>query len=195
MTDQPLTYRLRPRPFGHEVSFRLDERSLFVDSGRRQEAIPYARVAALRLSYEPANVSWSAFRTKLTLTDGRTLRFGNLSWKSYVEAARNDAEYRRFVGALVDKVRAANPRVTCVAGKPAMLWGAVLAAGALMIAALAAVGCVAALRQAWGAAGLSAMFLVPLAWQVQAMATRNRPRRFTDQPPAGVMPPLPAGSR
>jgi hypothetical protein len=193
MTHSPLTYRLRPRPFGQEVSFRLDERSLFVDSGRRQESIPYARVAAIRLSYEPANMSWHAFQAKLILTDGRKLRFGNLSWKSYVEAERQDADYRRFVAALVEKVRAANPRVTCIAGKPAILWGAVLAAGAAMVGGLADVGTVAALRQAWGAAGLAAMFLLPLVWQVHAMATRNRPRRFADQPPMLVMPPASAG--
>lgn len=189
MTEEPLTYRLRPRPFGHEVTFRLDPRTLFVDSGRRQEDIPYARIEKIRLTYEPGNVSWHGFRARLTLTDGRTLRFGNLSWKSYVEAERRDADYRSFVAGLLDKVRAANPRVTLVAGKPTLQWAAVLAGGAAMLAGLGAVAVVALLRQAWGAAGLVALFLMPLAWQVHAMATRNRPRAFEHEPPADVLPP------
>src|SRR5512138_1947335 len=96
---EPLSYSHRPRPVGGEVLFRLDPRHLFVDSGRRQEQIPYARIASVRLTYEPNSISWTAFRTKLTLTDGRTLRFGNLSWKTYFETVRRDADYRRFVEA------------------------------------------------------------------------------------------------
>lgn len=189
MTDKPLTYRLRPRPFGQEVTFRLDARTLFVDSGRRQEEIPYARIEKIRLTYEPGNVSWHGFRARLTLTDGRTLRFGNLSWKSYVEAERRDEDYRRFVAGLLDKVRRANPRVRLVAGKPPLQWGAILAGGVAMLAGLTAVGIFAMLRQAWGAAGLVALFLLPLSWQVHAMATRNRPRAFESEPPAEVLPP------
>jgi hypothetical protein len=190
---EPLAYRHRPRPVGNEILFRLDPRHLFVDSGRRQEQIPYARIESVRLTYEPTSVSWNAFRTKLTLTDGRTLRFGNLSWKSYVETERHDADYCRFVEALLARVRAANPRARFVAGKPAPLWWAIVLVGAAMTAGLAVAGIGAAWQKAWGAVGIVALFLLPLAWQVHAMATRNRPRPFADPvPPSEVLPALPA---
>ncbi|MCP8937298.1 hypothetical protein NK718_02115 [Alsobacter sp. SYSU M60028] len=184
-TDAPV-YRQRPKPFGFEVTYRLDPAHLFVDTGRKQERIPYARIVACRLSYRPANVTSQGYRADLRIEDGRALRLGNLSWKTYFEADRQDDAYRAFITELLARVAAANPKLACVAGRPFWIWALGALAGAAMVAALAVAFAVALANAAWPLAGLTALFLVPLAGQAWAMARRNRPTPFA--PPS--IPPL-----
>lgn len=191
--EDAIVYRQRPKPFGFEVTYRLDPAHLYVDTGRKQERIPYGRIASCWLSYRPANVTSQGFRAVLRIEDGRTLTLGNLSWKTYLEADRQDGAYRTFVCELLARAARANPRLACMAGRPFWIWAMGVAAGLVMMAGLVAALVFALARGAWALAGLSALFLVPLAGQAWGMATRNRPTPFTppDIPP-GVLP-KPAG--
>lgn len=185
---EPLSYSHRPRPMGGEVLFRLDPGHLFVDSGRKQERIPFVQIASVRLSYQPSNASMSAFRTLLRLKDGRSVKIGNLSWRGYFEAERQDDAYRAFVRALLARIAQASPGVKGLAGQPALLWALASLAGIAMIAGLIAVA-FAASRTSWTALALAALFLLPLGWQVWAIASRNRPRLFAlPDAPAEVLP-------
>lgn len=183
------TYAHRPKPFGQEVTYRLDPAHLFVDTGRKQERIGYAQIAAAWLSYRPANVTSQGFRTVLRLRDGRTLTLGNLSWKTYFEAERKDAAYRAFVGALLARVAQANPALVCMAGRPGWLWALSTIAGLMMTGGIAATLVWSLFHGSWTLAGLSALFLVPLVHQAWGMASRNRPAAFSAGAiPAGVLP-------
>lgn len=183
-------YSHRPKPFGHEVAYRLGPDGLHVDTGRKQEVIAFGRIVSVRLVYQPTNVGARGFRTKLRLADGRSLTLGNLSWKSWVDVDRRDAAYRRFVAELVGRAAAANPRLLCIAGQPVLLWGAVAVSGVAMAAALAAAAILAAQRGAWPVALLAGMILAGFAWQAREMVWRNRPTLFQpDNPPEAVLPP------
>lgn len=185
----PLAYSHRPRPFGHEVAYRLEPGGLFVDSGRRQETIPYRDIASIRLAYQPTNVGAAGFRARLRLAGRRTLTLSNLSWKSWVDVERRDAAYRSFMLALLREVSRANPALACRAGQPALQWAGVAATAALTVAGLAWAISAAARRGAWAIALIAAMILATFAWQAWEMVRRNRPAAFRpDAPPAEVLP-------
>ena len=187
--DAPLGYAHRPKPFGFEVSYRLDPDALFVDTGRKQENIPYAAIASARLAYAPTNFTTKGYRLTLGLKDGRTLKVGNLSWKTFFEFDRQDGRYTPFVRALLKRAAAANPRLACRVGTPPFLWGLSAAAGALIVAGLIAMGVLAIQRNGLTAAALLVLFVAPLGWQVHAMVTRNWPGDFRpDAPPERVLP-------
>jgi hypothetical protein len=183
------TYAHRPRAFGHEIAYRLEPQHLVVDSGRKTDRIPYARIVQARLTYVPNNFIWNSYRTKLTLTDGRTLKFGNFSFRSYVQVQNHDEAYRAFVTTLLARAKQANPRLLCVAGRPRLLWWLTLAAGGGMVLGLSGAMILALQQGAWSAVGLTALILLPFATLLTQMIIRNRPRLFEPpRPPEAVMP-------
>ncbi len=70
VSDDP-TYRQRSRPFGPEVTWRLEPDALFADSGLRNKRAPYRRIAAIRLTYAPTNITSVAFKTAIASTTAR----------------------------------------------------------------------------------------------------------------------------
>lgn len=190
MDDETYTFAHRPRPFGHEVSYRLDPDGLFVDSGRKQTTIPYSAIEQVRLAYQPTNVGLQGFRARLRVRDGRSLTLGNLSWKSWVDVDRRDAAYRRFMKELLRRAGSANPQLVCISGQPVVMWGAVAVTGVLTCIALAAATILAAMRGSWPVALLSGLVLAGFAWQARLMVERNKPGVFTpDRLPQAVLPP------
>ncbi len=187
--DDVPTYRQRPRPFGPEVTWRLEPEHLFADSGLRNKRVPYARIAAIRLTYAPTNITSVAFKAAVRLDDGKTLTFGSLSWRTYFEVERQDAAYRAFVTDLVARTGAANPGVALIAGKSRPVWLAAAVVGAGTTATMAAAIAWAISNGSWTLAGLASLFLVPFAWQAWGMAVRNRPGTFApDAVPDAVLP-------
>jgi hypothetical protein len=156
---------------------------------RRDEAIPYARIEQVRLTYRPANISSHGFRATLTFTDGRTLTFGNLDWMSLVDVRRRDEPYKAFLFELMRRVAAANPRCRFVAGRPAWLWGVTLAAFGVMGLAFGAFTLQALRNAQYTAAGIGAFFALAALFQLTPFITRNRPRPFSPEaPPADLLP-------
>lgn len=186
-------YAQRPRPFSHEVTWRLDNDAFVVDSGRKTMRIPYGSVATVRLTYRPANVTSQGYRAQVILKDGRTVTASNLSWKTYVEVERQDASYRALLVALLGRCGSANPALLCLAGQPAPLWIASTVGGVFMTAIFAGAALWFALRGSWPIAGLALLFLLPFVFQAHAMITKNRPGTFVpDRVPEAVLPPLAA---
>lgn len=190
MEAEALTYAHRPRPFGHEVSYRLDPDGLFVDSGRKQDKVPFGAIEQVRLAYRPTNVGAQGYRARLRLSNGRTLTLGNLSWKSWVDVDRRDEAYRRFIAELLTRAGHANPRLVCLSGQPIAMWGSVAVTGLVTCLALAAATILAAMRGSWPVAMLAALVLAGFAWQARLMVERNRPGVFTPEHlPQAVLPP------
>jgi len=179
------TYRQRPRPFGPEVTWRLEPGHLVADSGLRSGRVPYAGIAAIRLTYAPTNVTSTAFKTAIRTADGKSMTFGSLSWRTYFEVERQDAAYRAFVEELVRRAQDANPAVALVAGKPKAVWLAAAVVGLVTSLAMAGALAWAVSTGSWTLAALAGLFLAPFAWQWWGMVTRNRPGRFR----AGSIPP------
>ncbi len=187
-TEFRIDYSQRPKPFGREVIFRLDPQHLFVDSGRREEFIPYCDIASIRLVYEPKNIT-NGFRTTLTTKAGRTVTFTNLDWKSYLEYERRDAAYAAMVVSLLDKAGRANPELLCIGGRPPLLWALTTVIGTATFAGMMAAVVWALIQGFWTYGLLATVFLIPFTYQIHGMIMRNRPTRFGPQePPQRLLP-------
>src|SRR6478672_5558364 len=96
----PPSWRQRPKPVGFEIAYKLDGDTLEVDRTRRVDSIRLSAVEQVRFVYAPGNISSKGYKTQLRLSDGRTVTFGNLSWRSLTDLDRDDPRYHRFVTAL-----------------------------------------------------------------------------------------------
>jgi hypothetical protein len=99
-------WRQRPKPIGFEIAYRLKGDVLEIDSTRKVDQVRLSAVEQVRFIYAPSNVSSKGFRTQLRLSDGKSITFGNLSWRSLTDIERDDARYHAFVAALSARSRA-----------------------------------------------------------------------------------------
>ena len=183
------SWRQRPKPVGYEIGYKLVGDSLEVDRTRRVDSVRLSAVEQVRFLYAPGNISSKGYKTQLRLSDGRTVTFGNLSWRSLTDLDRDDARYHRFVTALSAAIARANPRARFVAGRPKPLWLGVAAVGALSMLMLAAFT-LRAFQQGATNAGLLGILLVAASfWQVWPLVNLNRPRELaTGEVPANLVP-------
>lgn len=188
--DTPLpSWRQRPRPIGFEIAYRLDGDELEIDSTRKVDRVRLAAVEQVRFLYAPSNVSAKGFRTQLRLRDGRSVTFGNLSWRSLTDIERDDARYHAFVVALAAAIVRANPNARFVAGKPRPLWLALAFVGGAALIMLAGFSLRAFQQGATAAAGLGLVLAAASFWQVWPMVRLNRPRALAaGEVPAELVP-------
>lgn len=175
--DAPPPYwRQRPRPVGFEITYRLHGDTLEIDSTRKISEVRLAAVEQVRFVYAPSNVSSKGFKTQLRLSDGKTISFGNLSWRSLTDMERDDAGYHAFVSALAAAIARANPHARFVAGKPSAIWLALAVVSALSMLMLVAFTGRAFLQGA-NTTGLLGLLLTAASfWQIRPMVELNRPR-------------------
>ena len=84
------SWRQRPKPVGFEIAYKLNGDTLEVDRTRRVDSIRLSAVEQVRFVYAPGNISSKGYKTQLRLSDGRTVTFGNLSWRSLTDLDRDD---------------------------------------------------------------------------------------------------------
>ncbi|WP_230530807.1 hypothetical protein [Microvirga roseola] len=183
------TYTHSPRPVGGPISFALKGDRLTVDSGRKVQEVALGAVETVRMTYEPGRLSQKAFRTKVTLKDGKSFTFTSLNWKSLVEAQEMTGEYRAFAQALCDAIARANPEARFVAGKPWWLWASTTALAFASLLVMAVLIGRALQMGSTGVALMGALFALVGIWQIEPMVRLNKPRPFRpDLPPAELMP-------
>ncbi|WID95957.1 hypothetical protein QO058_24955 [Bosea vestrisii] len=149
---------------------------LEIDSTRKVDQVRLSAVEQVRFIYAPSNVSSKGFRTRLRLSDGKTITFGNLSWRSLTDIDRDDARYHAFVTALSAAIVRANPKARFLAGKPYLLWLALALAGGGAMIMLTFFSLRAFEQGATAAAGLGVVLAAASFWQVWPMIRLNRPR-------------------
>ena len=183
-------WRQRPRPIGREFAYRLrDGDMLEIEASGKIDRVPLSTVEQMRFFFAPSNISASGFRTTLRLGDGRTITFGNLSWRSFTDIDRDDAGYRRFVAALSAAVARTNPKARFVAGRPYSLWLAAATVGGLAIAMLAYVTIRSVMLGETTTALLGLVLVAASIWQVRPMILLNRPRELrTGEVPDDLVP-------
>ena len=187
--ELPLSYRQNPRPIGFEVAFRLIGDRLSVDNGRKESEVALARVDQVRLTYESRSMGQGAYQTSLKLADGTTVKLSSISWRSMIDARRQDAEYTAFVQALLLAVARANPAVRLLAGKPRPQWLAIAVVAAVSLVAVAFFIWRAVLSGAAIAALLGAAIAAAGIWQLEPMVRLTRPRACTIRElPQGLRP-------
>lgn len=190
LDDAPLPFwRQRPKPIGFEIAYRLKGDTLEIDSTRKVDQVRLSAVEQVRFIYAPSNVSAKGFRTQLRLSDGRTITFGNLSWRSLTDIERDDTRYHAFVSALSAAIMRANPKARFLAGKPYLLWLALVIAGGGAMLMLAFFSLRALQQGATTAAGLGLVLAAASFWQVWPMIRLNRPRDLaTGEVPGDLVP-------
>lgn len=176
----PPSWRQRARPVGFEISYALEGDTLVVDSTRKVDRVRLSAVEQVRYIYAPSNLSSKGFKTQLRLADGKSITFGNLSWRSLTDMERDDAGYHAFVSALAAAIVRANPRARFVAGKPRPLWLALAAVSALSLLMLAFFTGRAVLQGQYTTALLGLMLAAASYWQVKPMVVLNRPRELAN---------------
>lgn len=172
------SWRQRPKPIGFEIAYRLIGDTLEVDSTRKVDRVRLSAVEQVRFFYAPSNVASKGFRTQLRLSDGKSITFGNLSWRSLTDIDRDDARYHAFVTALSGAIRRANPRARFVAGKPYPLWLALALVGGAALVMLAWFSLRAFGQGASTAGWLGLLLAAASFWQVWPMIRLNRPREL-----------------
>lgn len=178
--DAPPSWRQRPKPIGFEIAYRLDGDTLEIDSTRKVDRVRLAAVEQVRFLYAPSNVTAKSFRTQLRLSDGKSITFGNLSWRSLTDIDRDDPRYHAFVTALSAAISRANPRARFVAGKPFPLWLALAIVGGLSLVMLAYFSLSAFQSGASTAGWLGIVLGAASFWQVWPMVRLNRPRELAN---------------
>lgn len=180
LDDAPLpSWRQRPKPVGFEITYRLEGAELEIDSMRKIDRVRLDAVELVRFVYAPSNVSMKGYKTQLRLKDGRTITFGNLSWRSLTDLDRDDAGYHRFVTALTAAIVRANPAVRFRAGRSFPMWLAAAIVGGGALLALFGFTLHAFGAGATGSGWLGLALVVASAWQVWPMIRLNRPRDLT----------------
>jgi hypothetical protein len=172
------SWRQRARPVGFEITYRLEGDTLVVDSTRKVDRVRLSAIEQVRFVYAPSNLSSKGFKTQLRLSDGKTITFGNLSWRSLTEMDRDDAGYHAFVSALAAAIALANPRARFVAGKPSLLWGTLATVSVLSLLMLAFFTGRALLQGAYSTALLGLLLAAASYWQVMPMVRLNKPREL-----------------
>ena len=172
------SYAFRPSAFGAPRSFRLSERGLAWEIGRRSGVIPFDRISRVRMSYRPATLQQHRFITEIWSSEAPRLDIVSSSWKSMVEQANLGADYRAFIVELHRRLAGAGTAARFDAGvNPVIFWlgvivfaGASLGLAALVVRALEADARLGAL--------LIAGFLMLFLWQVGNIFYRNRPAAY-----------------
>jgi hypothetical protein len=174
----PPSWRQRPKPVGFEIAYKLDGDTLEIDTTRKIDRVRLAAVEQVRFVYAPSNLSSKGFKTQLRLSDGKSITFGNLSWRSLTDMDRDDAGYRAFVCALSAAIARANPRARFVAGKPFAFWLALAAVSVLSLLMLVFFTGRALLQGSHSTALLGLLLTAASYWQVKPMVMLNRPQEL-----------------
>lgn len=183
------SWRQRPKPVGFEISYRLNGDMLEVDSTRKIDQVRLSSVRQVRFSYAPSNISTKGFKTQLRLSDGKTLTFGNLSWRSFTDVERDDPGYHAFVRALSSAIAKASPGCRFAGGKPAPLWLALSVVSGLSLAMIVYLGLRALTQGSWPVVFLAVLLGAASWWQVAPMVRLNKPRELaTGEVPPELVP-------
>jgi hypothetical protein len=187
--DTAPSWRQRPKPVGFEIAYKLDGDFLEIDRTRAVDRLRLSAVEQVRYVFAPGNISSKGYKTQLRLSDGRTVTFGNLSWRSLTDLDRDDARYHRFVSALAAAITRANPKARFVSGRPGPIWLGVAAVGALSLAMIAYFALHAFQQGQTSAALLALLLLAASYWQVWPLISLNRPRELaTGEVPDDLVP-------
>lgn len=186
-----IRYSHRAKPYSSHIDFTLDAKSLTAEKGRSNKIYPLDKIERIRLSYTPKNICRLTFLCEVIATDGQSVRFDNLDWKSLIAVERENAAFRAFVTALVTRAKAANRKVILEAGCNRLRYRFTQVIGFGLIGALGLTGLYAAGQaQVVVAGGAFALAVYLFIW-LREFLGRNRPRPFEAEAiPENLLPPL-----
>jgi hypothetical protein len=175
----------RPKPFSAELELELTAYELVATRGRSTQRFPLTAIERVSLCFSPRNTAHRAFACTVRATDGKSVTFDSLSWKSLIETEKQNDAYARFVSELCERAAAARPEVELFAGiVPFKYWG-MLGIGVPVMLALVAVAIYSVFLNSTFSAVFSLVLLGYLGFWLSDYLKRNRPERFAP----GAIPP------
>ncbi|MCU0817698.1 MAG: hypothetical protein MUF11_00130 [Beijerinckiaceae bacterium] len=181
-----ILYSHRPKPFAAELELELTAHELIATRGRSIQRFPLTAIERVVLRFSPRNTAHRAFACTVRATDGKSVTFDSLSWKSLIETEKQNDSYARFVTTLCERAERARAEVELVAGVPPWKFWGMLVAGIGTLAGLLAIAGYSVSDKSWFAAGLAVALFGYLGFWMRDYLTRNRPARFR----SGAMPSL-----
>jgi hypothetical protein len=172
------TYSFRPSAFGAPRNFRLSDRGIAWEIGRRSGTVAFDRVNRARLSYRPASLQIHRFSTEIWSAGTPRLDIVSCSWKSMVEQTDQGDAYRAFVIELHRRLERAGQNIQFETGmNPLIYWPGIT------LFVVAAMGFAAlAVRSLQSGVVIAAImicaFLLLFLWQAGNIFYRNRPGRY-----------------
>lgn len=184
-----LLYAHRAKPYSSELELRLTDRELIAEKGKSKQAYRLEKLERIRLSFSPRNTAKLTFVCEIRASDGSSVAFDNLNWKSLIETERLDAPFRALVLALIERASRANPKLTLEAGVGPVKFNVMRLVGFALVGTLVGATVYAGAKGntvvAFGALALG-IYLARWLWD---FLSRNRPRVFTaDAVPDNVLP-------
>ncbi len=128
-----------PKPFAAELELELTAYELIATRGRSVQRFPLTAIERVTLRFSPRNTAHRAFACTVRATDGKSVTFDSLSWKSLIETEKQNDDYTRFVSALCARAEAARPQVELVSGVPSWKFWGMLVAGIGVLGGLVAI--------------------------------------------------------
>lgn len=186
-----ILYSHRPKPFSAELELELTAFEMIATRGRSVQRFPLTAIEKVSLVFSPRNTAHHAFACTLRATDGKSVKFDSLSWKSLIETEKQNESYTRFVSTLCDRVEASSPKAVLHAGVVPFKHMGMLVMGIVMLVGLAGISIYAFRTQSAVISGAALFMLAYLAWWMRDYLTRNRPRPFRASAiPPSVLPGL-----
>lgn len=181
-----MRYSHRPKPFSTELELELTAHELIATRGRSVQRYPLTAIERIQLTFTPRNTAHMAFSCRIQATDGKSVKFDSLSWKSLIETEKQNDDYTRFVTALCERAAAGSPKAVLHAGVSRFRHTGMLVIGVGVLLGLAGIAIYAFMGDAPGSGALAFGLLAYLAWWMHGYLTRNKPTAFraTDIPPS-----------
>lgn len=160
--------------------------ALEVTQHGRTTSVPYTRITALRLRFEPGRFATNRCMAEVVTETGWSAAIDNQHWAGVARFEDRSLTYRLTIEALLARLRAANPQARLETGQGAMLW---LSMGFLLLMLALLFGTVLVI----GGPGIAMVKLVILAFFVPTMVrylrvNRRRVLPISADPPDGVLP-------
>lgn len=187
--DIGLSYSYRSSLVGAEWNLTLAPDGLIWSAGARSGVMRYEAISRMRMAYRPTSVQTTRFMTEIWAPGEAPLRIVSTTWKSMVEQQRLDAAYTRFVTALHARIAAANGKLVCERGRPALIYwpGLLVFIGVSLGLALLIVRALQV--RAWVPAVFVGIFFALFVWHGGTFFSRNRPGNYpVAEPPRDLLP-------
>ena len=186
---EPIAYAYRPTAMSAPRLFRLTDTGIEWEAGRRSGSAGYDAIRRVRLAYRPANMQAQRYTTEIWPRDARKISIVSTNAKGLFDFARQDHEYRQFVGELHRRLAAKGGNTIFDGGlaRPLFWFGILMFMGAAT--GMAALIARAVQEKAWVAAAIVAAFFVFFLWHGGTFLRRNRPVRYApDSLPQELLP-------
>lgn len=189
MSKPTILYSHRPKPFAAELELELTAFELIATRGRSIQRYPLTAIEKVTLAFSPRNTAHNAFACTVRATDGKSVKFDSLSWKSLIETEKQNESYKRFVSTLCERAETGSADVVLHAGVAPFKHLGMLVVGVGMLAGLLGSAIYAFQSGSTLVAGVALFMLAYLSWWMRDYLTRNRPTRFrAAEIPPSVLP-------